>query len=139
MKKLVLEMSFYTDGDWGFGDISWLTEHTSRYFDNDFYEYTNRDEDGYRLSFRRVFDIIDDTAEVMQFFNRFTTGLHGRKGDLEYVSEFLDRAKEHITKHALTSKSYGYYDYLDGNTEADITINMTDKDVLKIKEIIYEG
>lgn len=136
--KLVVEMSFYNDGDWGFGDIDWLTEHTSRYFDNDFYEYTNHDEDGYKLSFRRVFDITESVTEVVLFLQSFIANLRGKESNLECVWEFLERAKGDIMKNAQYDVSYTYRDFLDGNTEADVKIYTTDKVVPKIKEIIYE-
>lgn len=141
-RKLILELSFYTDGDWGFGDITWLTDHVSRYFDQNFYEYTLHEEGSYELKLRRIFTFEDknDADVIVDFIEKIRSGLHGNASYLGYVNSFLERAEDDLQENGLKCKGeydYLYFDDMYGNTEAKITLKTTDKYVPEIKEIIY--
>lgn len=75
MKKLtVVEFSIYTDGDFYF-NRKFLQNHVSRYFDQEFYEYTKIDD--YSYSARRVFDRWE---EAVEFLNTIKDNC-GRQGE----------------------------------------------------------
>lgn len=139
--NIVVELSFYTDGDWGFGNIHWLKEHQSQYFDTDFYEYTKYDPDSHTVKCRRVFPInkTTDIKPIKEFLNRLISGIHGKEYEVKTVTDCIKTFISNIEENALMKSNYTYSDWIDGNTEVTIDAYTTDKNIPKIKRIIYEN
>lgn len=133
-KKIVIELSMYSDGDWGY-DESIFENHTSRYFDNDLYEYTYFEWCTTKI--KRSFDLgeTDGYNAIRSILNAICSSLHGRQSDVKYVTEFFDRAIERLPN---VSVENGYYDSMESNTEIDLTIRIIESDAKEIKEIIYK-
>ena len=132
--KIILELSMYSDGDWGY-DESIFENHTSKYFDNNLYEYTKFEWSTTKA--RRTFDIdkTDGYAAIHNILKSICSSLHGRQSDIKYVNEFFDRAIERLPN---VSVENGYYDSMESNTEIDLTIRIIESDAKEIKEIIYK-
>ena len=130
MKKLtVVEFSIYTDGDFYFNS-KFLQNHVSRYFDQEFYEYTKIGD--YSYSARRVFDLWED---AVKFLNTIKDNC-GRQGEKNYVVDeviipLLDDVLRDYFEHG-----HGY-DCRDGNQTIEISIIDVETDVKKIKRIEY--
>ena len=152
---LVINFKTYTDGDWGI-DSEFLKNHTSRYFEQDLYEYTILDD--YVYKFRRVFNN-DELNEALDFMHKLKDGLHGQEYYVDKITEYISTVIEGIelaityrnkgsentdifnTEDWLTGKpmqaSYFSFD-MDGNTELTFS-GYFDKDrINKIKHIEYE-
>lgn len=132
-KKLVIELRMYTDGDWGY-DKSIFEGYTSKYFENGLYEYTEIDED-YTTKIRRVFDYDESYEPIKNLIKKLCDSLHGRENWVESVIEFFDRALEELPTLRI---GYPYCDFMDSNTEMDLTIAIIESDAKPIDKIIYK-
>lgn len=126
----VVEFEIYTDGDFYFNK-SFLLNYTSRYFDQEFYEYTKIDD--YSYSARRVFD---RSEEAVEFLNTIKDNC-GRQGEKNYIVDevvipLIDDVLQDYWKHGRG------YDWCDGNQTIEISITDVETDVKKIKSIQYE-
>ncbi len=129
-KKLILELSMYTDGDWGY-DTSIFQNHTSRYFDNDLYEYTYLDD--HTTKIRRVYGENENGfAAMINLLQHICDTIHGRKSDTIIVKAFL------MGSIICLDKNETFCDDYDGNTEIDIDVKLVENDSKPIKQIIYE-
>lgn len=133
-KKIVIELSMYSDGDWGY-DESIFENHTSKYFDNGLYEYTEFEWSTTKV--RRTFDIdkTDGYAAIHNILKSICSSLYGRQSDIKYVTEFFNCAIEQLPN---VSVGNSYYDNMDSNTEIDLTIYVVENDAKEVKEIIYK-
>lgn len=127
----VVEFEIYTDGDFHF-DKDFLLNYTSRYFDQDFYEYTKIDD--YSYSARRVFDITQDAIEfVNKIKDGCTTSIENHLYIVnDYIPGMVNDAIQNYCAH-----DYGYA-YYDGNFTFEISICDVETEVQKIKHIEYE-
>lgn len=141
-KKLVFEFEIYTDGKLHIDDITWLTSHKSRFFEQEFYEYTiDEIHDGGKLKFRRIFscDTLNDISVIESFINRFSALFSGsRTHYVESVQELFASAKEDIKAKALNKDKYEFWDFIDSNVEADLCVYSTKKELFEIEEIKFK-
>ena len=90
VKKYILKLYIYTDGDWGIDNTftdKCMKNYVSKYFDNDLYEYTELPDDNYTYRLVRVFDTAD---ELIDFVDSIKCSLHGNKYYIdEYIPEFF--------------------------------------------------
>lgn len=129
-KKLVLELSIYDDGDWGF-DESIFANYTSKYFDTDLYEYTYFED--YTTKVRRVYEEDENGLDaICAILKHICKTLHGRESYTESVAEFFEDAIAHLKHHKT------FYNDMDGNTEIELSVSQVDNDSKRIKQIIYE-
>ena len=133
-KKLVIELRMYTDGDWGY-DKRIFKDYTSKYFESDLYEYTEIDDDSYTTKIRRVFDYDGDCKPVENLIKQICNSVDGRESWVESVIEFFDRALEELPKLKVGRP---YCDFMDSNTEMDLTIAIVETDARPIEKIIYK-
>lgn len=126
----VVEFSIYTDGDFYFNS-KFLQNHVSRYFDQEFYEYTKIDD--YSYSARRVFNLSEDAVKFLNTI-KDNCGRHGEKNYVvdEAVIPLIDDVLQDYWEHG-----HGY-DYYDGNQTIEISITDVETDIKKIKSIQYE-
>ena len=129
-KLTVVEFEIYTDGDFYFNG-SFLLNHTSRYFDPEFYEYTK--VECYSYSARRVFDSAEDAIE---FVNSIKVNC-GRPEESNYILDdfifpFIENVIQDYWKHGHV------FDFYNSNEEFDLSICDIETDVKKIKHIEYE-
>ena len=129
-EKVILEMSVYTDGDWGF-DESLFSAYKSKYFENEVYEYTFIED--YSLKIRRTFEDVKDG------FNKI----------VNLLTDFKDsiRCRDKYTKNQLNSffcnqiefarSNLEFQSEIDSNTEIDIQVQIVNNDYRPIKEITY--
>lgn len=133
MKKYILKLYIYTDGDWGIDNTftdKCMKNYVSKYFDNDLYEYTELPDDNYTYRLVRVFDTAD---ELIDFVDSIKCSLHGNKYYIdEYIPEFFDRNIEEFLSRGYTN------DFMDSNTEIELYMSSIETDAKKVKEIIYE-
>lgn len=131
-KKLVFELSIYTDGDWGF-DESVFENYTSKYFDNDSYEYSFINPDDYTTKVKRVYEEHENGFDIIcNFLEHICRTIHGSESYTESVIEFFKDAIEHLKNHEI------FYNDMDGNTEIWLSVNWIDSNSKRIKQIIYE-
>ena len=157
----VIEFDAYTDGDWGFERkiTEKLSKHISRYFEQDYYEYTEVDvEDYYRYKFRRTFNN-NELDDALEFMTALKEALGGReyyekrvKGNFDVI---INGIKEAILRKSAnnpddkvfytTSWITGEDEYtglcqfdFDGNSDGEIVAYYNNKYVKKIKHIEYE-
>ena len=130
MKKLtVVEFSIYTDGDFWFKS-DFLANYTSRYFDQNFYEFTKIGD--YTYSARRVFE---DSESAVEFVNRIKDNCKTHKDKNYYIEEVIPEFFNDILQ---TYWKHGYgSDFRDGNVELELSIEDVETDVKKIKRIEY--
>lgn len=129
-EKVILEMSVYTDGDWGFNE-SLFSTYKSKYFENEVYEYTY--VDGHTIKIRRTFEDVKDG------FNKIANLLTDFKDSI--------RCRDKYTKNQLNSffcnqiefarSNLEFQSEIDSNTEIDIQVQIVKNDYRPIKEIIY--
>lgn len=143
---LVINFKAYTDGDWGINS-ELLNNHVSRYFDNDFYEYTVLDEHIYE--FRRTY-ANDELTDAVNFLCSIRDGLHGRDYEVTTVKEYLNAVIDAINNSINcnsynvftdldTDKTRNKFNYsMDGNTELELYGGFCDVNIKKIKHIEYE-
>lgn len=125
----IVTCNLYTDGDWHF-DKEMFKNYTSLYFENELYEYTRGDSDGYCLEFRRVFD---DMNDAVAFIQKFKDGIGGsRPYAYEPILESIDDVIQEVWSH-----SHGYRSY-DGNSTFVLDVYWIETTAKKIKSIIYE-
>jgi len=137
-KKIVVELRMYSDGDWGY-DESMFDNYTSKYFENDLYEYTVVDD--YTTKIRRVFDYSHTGLnELCEMLAKIRNSTYGRCSD--EPNQFIDDAlcvlyagKKKIDRNTKVS----YSDYYDSNTELEISVYSIATEARPIKKIIYGG
>lgn len=130
MKKLTIVYFYiFTDGDFAFNS-DFLNNYTSRYFDQDFYEFTKIE--GYTYSARRVFE---DSESAVEFVNKIKDNCTDPIGENYYIDEvipeFFNDILQTYLKYDCGSDSY------DGNVELSLSIEDVETDVKKIKCIEY--
>ena len=136
-KKLVLELYMYDDGDWGY-DESIFKNHTSQYFDNDLYEYSNFSD--YSTRIRRVFEYSHTgLTELCDMLEKVRNTAYGQESDKP--KRFIDDAlcelytmKKKIDRDTLINYSRHY----ERNTEIELDVLTVKTEAKKIKKIIYE-
>lgn len=134
-QKIILEISAYTDGDWGY-DINSFGEQGSKYFDNDLFEYTFHKPDDYSFKIKRSFEVEKGGKEaVKNILEAFCNSLYGRDWDVEYITEFIQNAISAMSKLAVGDE---YYDDIDSNTEMELSIKIVENDAKMVKEVIFE-
>lgn len=129
-EKVILEMSVYTDGDWGFNE-SLFSAYKSKYFENEVYEYTFIED--YSLKIRRTFEDVKDG------FNKIANLLTDFKDSI--------RCRDEYTKNQLNSffcnqiefarSNLEFQSEIDSNTEIDLHVYIIENGCRPIKEIIY--
>lgn len=131
MKKLTIVYFYiFTDGDFEF-KLDFLNNHTSRYFDQDFYEFT-KIGDYYEYSARRVFE---DSESAVEFVNKIKDNCADPIGENYYIDEVIPEFFNDILQ---TYLKYGWgSDFYDGNVELSLSIEDVETDVKKIKCIEY--
>jgi hypothetical protein len=129
-KLTVVEFEIYTDGDFHFNK-DFLLNHTSRYFDQEFYEYTKTGD--YEYSARRVFDRSEDAVD---FVNKIKDSCSCSVDWRKYIIEHIDEIVNDVLQDYWAYNS-GYRDY-DGNQTIILSICDVETDVKKIKHIEYE-
>lgn len=129
-RKLILEMSVYTDGDWDFNrDL--FANYTSKYFENEVYEYTYLED--HTCKIRRTFeDTENGYKEIISILTKFKESLRCRdKYTADMLNEFFDAQIE-------AAKSYPeFHDDIDSNTEISIRVYSIDNDSHRIKTITF--
>ena len=125
----VVTGDLYTDGDWYF-NRKMFENHTSKYFENYLYEFTRGDSDDYSLTFRRVFDDMDDAVAFVQKLRDSIGG--SRPYAYEGIVETINDVIQDVWSH---SHGYGYYD---GNSTITLDVDWVETNAKKIKTIIYE-
>lgn len=154
---LVIEFSAYCDGDWGIDD-NLIKNHTSRYFDQRYYEYSKPFNDDATVKFRRVY-LADELKDAASFLAAVRDSLHGDEDDTATIRKYFDAVINDlhnvISQKVSCDKAFhtchGYIGdkpiyratnefsyYIDSNTELDFTGYFTDECPQKIKKIIYE-
>lgn len=136
-KKIVLELRMYSDGDWGY-DRSVFDHYTSKYFENDLYEYTVVDD--YTTKIRRVFEYNHTGLnELCGMLEKIRNSTYGRCSD--EPNQFIDDAlcalygsKKKIDRNT----KMNYSDLYDSNTELEIDVYSIATEARPIKKIIYE-
>ena len=129
-EKVILEMSVYTDGDWGFNE-SLFSTYKSKYFENEVYEYTY--VDNHTIKIRRTFEGVKDG------FNKIANLLTDFKDSI--------RCRDEYTKNQLNSffcnqiefarSNLEFQSEIDSNTEIDLHVYIIENGCRPIKEIIY--
>ena len=143
---LVINFKAYTDSDWGLNS-ELLTNHISRYFEQDYYEYTILDDEVYE--FRRTYTD-DELNDAVNFLTSLRNSLHGRDYETDTIKEYftivIDAINNAInnnthnvfvdsdTGEKLTQFSCNMY----SNTELEFYGGFFDTNVKKIKNIEYE-
>ena len=131
-KKVILEMSIYTDGDWKF-DKSIFENYVSKYFDNDLYEYTYIYDYGCKI--RRTFeDINSGFTQIASILEELTNSISSK----DDFTENKIKAFFHNQIKMANSKLEFESD-IDGNTEIEVEVSIIDSDSKPIKNIIYES
>lgn len=142
----VINFKAYTDGDWGLNN-ELLNNHISRYFEQDYYEYTILDNEVYK--FRRTY-ADDELTDVINFLINLRNSLHGRDYETDVISAYfniviaaIDTAIKCNTHNVFTDadtdeKSAQFSYDMDSNTELEFYGGFFDNNIKKIKHIEYE-
>ena len=142
----VINFKAYTDDDWSI-NRELLNSHVSRYFENDFYEYTVLDDSIYK--FRRTYADNELTDAVNLLIN-LRNSLHGREYETDVVRDYfntviaaIDKAINSNTHKVFTDADTGeklaqFSCSLYGNTELEFYGGFFDANIKKIKYIEYE-
>lgn len=126
-EKVILEMSVYTDGDWGFNE-SLFSAYKSKYFENEVYEYTFIED--YSLKIRRTFeDVKDGFNKIANLLTDFKDSIYGR--NVNTIKAFFNRQIK------FAKSNLEFYDEIDDDTEIDLHVYIIENDCRPIKEIIY--
>lgn len=159
MKKLndrntfVVDFDIYTDGDIGFNS-DLLKNHTSRYFDSKFFEYTEINKDDYSYKFRRVF-AVNEFNDAVTFLTALKNSLYGDGITIETIRRLIQEAITGLKRVILGESTKAIFpdwpypdettvwrlDFnyqLDGNVELDFRGYFTGERPRKIKKIIYK-
>lgn len=143
---LVITFDAYTDGDWGLNN-ELLNNHISRYFEQDYYEYTILDNEVYK--FRRTYTD-DELTDAINFLINLRNSLHGRDYETDVIREYfniviaaIDTAIKCNTHNVFTDadtdkKSTQFTCSMDSNTELEFYGGFFDNNIKKIKHIEYE-
>lgn len=129
-KKLVFEMSIYTDGDWHYDD-SIFVGYTSKYFDNELFEYTLNPDD-YTLKVRRTFEDVDKGFNrIVDILTKFKASI-GSSRDVDTIREFFAK------QIASAENRIPFWDDMDSNTEITLEVKIVENNSKPIKRIIYD-
>ena len=129
-KKVILEMSIYTDGDWKF-DKSIFENYVSKYFDNDLYEYTYIYD--YSCKIRRTFEDIDTGfTQIESILEELTNSISSKDDFTENnIKAFFNNQIK------MANSKLEFEADIDGNTEINIRTIIIDNDSKPIKNITY--
>lgn len=143
---LVINFKAYTDGDWGLNS-ELLTNHISRYFEQDYYEYTILDDEVYE--FRRTYTD-DELTDAVNFLTSLRNSLHGRDYETDVINEYFNAVIDAIN-NAINSNTHNVFTDVDtgeklaqfscnmySNTELEFYGGFFDVNIKKIKNIEYE-
>lgn len=130
-EKVILEMSVYTDGDWGFNE-SLFAAYKSKYFENEVYEYTYI-IDGYAVKIRRTFE------GVKNGFNEITNLLTDFKDSIRCRDEYIKNQLNSFFCNQIefARSNLEFQSEIDSNTEIDIQVQIVKNDYRPIKKITY--
>ena len=143
---LVINFKAYTDGDWGLNS-ELLTNHISRYFEQDYYEYTILDDEVYE--FRRTYTD-DELTDAVNFLTNLRNSLYGRDYETDVIKEYFNTVIDAIND-AISNNTYNVFVDSDtgeklaqftcsmySNTELEFYGGFFDANIKKIKHIDYE-
>lgn len=117
--KYIIEFNVYTDGDWGYGEDIIDNSYVSCFIRNDLFEYTDKDPDCYSSKFRRVFNTKED---LINFIEKLSASVHGNVHWTDVMHDFFQKATDAVISYAKTQPKTIFSDFIDSNTEADISI-----------------
>lgn len=131
-KKIVFTFHIYTDGKCN-NPVADIPQITSRYFEQDLYEYVQADD--YTGSIQRVFDFDDNgIKEFKVLCGQLKDNLTSSR--YESTSDFFKQIIR--SAHDLIESNKEQFDYLDGNVTAEYNMQIIETSARKIKKIIYE-
>lgn len=143
---LIINFNAYTDDDWGL-NCELLNNHISRYFEQDYYEYTILEDEVYK--FRRTY-ADDELTDAVNFLINLRNSLHGRDYETGVIREYfniiiaaIDTAINCNTHNVFTDTDTGeklaqFSCSMYGNTELEFYGGFFNNNIKKIKHIEYE-
>ncbi len=132
-EKLLFGLSIFSNGKWEF-DNSIFENYTSKYFDNDLYEYTYFC--GFRLEIRRVYEEYENGFEIisniLEKLSNSIVPTSNKHDDVKRATEFFNYAISRLKNHREVVCGTGKGPII------QLTVYHICNDSKRIKQITYE-